>query len=168
MFILVVCFFVACEKTPAYDKGTQLAIDDDSIAHYIKKQGIAKLFTKDPQGYYYEIITQGTGNKIVALSDSLRIHYVERLLLNQRVLDSTSTNIDSLSTLFQLRDAIEGWELGIPHIQVGGTIRLIVPSSLAYQNRQIDSLLIPNSILDFNIRLISAKDSTKFTTTKIQ
>ncbi len=159
MFILVVCFFVACEKTPVYDKATQLKIDDDIIAKYLKDNNLT--FTKTAQGLYYQIINQNdTGTKIIALSDSLRIHYVERLLLNQRFLDSTISNVDT--TLFQLKDAIQGWELGIPLIRAGGRIRLIVPSPLAYQNRQIDSLLIPNSILDFDIRLISAIDSTQF------
>jgi FKBP-type peptidyl-prolyl cis-trans isomerase FkpA len=173
---VVLCFYAACKSDPAYSPATQLAIDDDLIAKYIVKNNIPAL--KTSQGLYYQIYPAGPvstdppiddndpvpppDDRIPSLNDSIKIHYVARLMLSQQVFDSTATNSNELATEFLLKDVIEGWQLGIPLIHQGGHIRLLVPSPLAYQNRQIDTLLKANSILDFDIRLIKVINPSQF------
>jgi len=147
----VTCFYTACKTDPVYDRNVQLPIDVDIIAKYIQANNLTA--TKTADGLFYNIITPGTGSDNLRLEDTVMIHYVARTL--QGVLfDSTATNVDSLATRFVLGSGIEGWQKGIPLIQTGGRIRLYVPSVLAYQNRQIDTIVVANSNLDFDIRLI--------------
>jgi FKBP-type peptidyl-prolyl cis-trans isomerase FkpA len=47
---------------------------------------------------------------------------------------------------------IIGWQIGIPYIQKGGKIRLLIPSYYGYGNRAAGSIPA-NSILDFTITL---------------
>ncbi|HEY0177263.1 MAG TPA: FKBP-type peptidyl-prolyl cis-trans isomerase, partial [Pedobacter sp.] len=53
---------------------------------------------------------------------------------------------------FALGEVIRGWQIGIPFIQKGGQIRLLVPSLLAYQNQQ-NGIIPANSVLDFTVML---------------
>jgi FKBP-type peptidyl-prolyl cis-trans isomerase FkpA len=159
LVVLAASLYVACKSDPAYDKEQQLAIDDDIIVKALAASEESALFTKHPSGLYYRIMSAGTGESPV-LSDTLMIHYVGRTYPAGRLFDSTTTNIDTLSTRFVLASGIEGWQKGIPLIKPGGRIRLLIPSALGYQNRElqnVDSALVPNTNLDFDIRLISLK-----------
>lgn len=154
MVFIAACFFAACKNDPPYNDEAQLAIDDDKIKAYLDSNNI-KDVKKSPDGVYYKIITAGTDPNPVNLKSYLSIHYVGRLMANQVLYDSTATNDTTFSTKFILKDAIKGWQVGIPLVHAGGRIRLIVPSPLAYQNRPISNILVkPNSILDFDIQLI--------------
>ncbi|WP_175470568.1 FKBP-type peptidyl-prolyl cis-trans isomerase [Pedobacter hartonius] len=158
LLVLAACFFAACKTDPAYDRVAQLAIDDDIIRKQLTANGTLSGFTKTGDGLYYFISKAGEGRAPVD-TDMVGIHFVGRLFLNQQVIfDSTFSNTDT--TKFLLSDGIEGWEKGIPLIKPGGRIRLIVPSTLAYQNQEIrqtgltDTTLAKNSILDFDIQLL--------------
>jgi FKBP-type peptidyl-prolyl cis-trans isomerase FkpA len=65
-----------------------------------------------------------------------------------------------------MTEVIQGWQQGIRLIGVGGEIRLIIPSTMAYRDRLVGTLppttnnplpgpLPANSILDFDIKLIA-------------
>jgi FKBP-type peptidyl-prolyl cis-trans isomerase FkpA len=172
VFFVFVCFYMACKTDPLYDdiRAQQAAIDDDKIARFIDSLGIPA--QKTDQGLYYQIIEPGTPTgKDWLKTDVISIHYVGRFLTGQ-VFDSTA--VADKPTEFLMADVIEGWQLGIPLINPGGSIRLIVPSALAYQNRQIgvtDSIP-PNSILDFDIKLLGVAPpkppETDNNTTKIE
>jgi len=165
LVVLAACLYVACKSDPAYDKATQLAIDDDIIVKNLAASGETADFTKDPSGFYYQILSKGpdTGATPV-ITDTLVVHYVGRTYPGGRLFDSTTTNVDTLSTKFVLANGIEGWQKGIPLIKKGGRIRLLVPSSLGYQNRQLDTVLVANTNLDFDIRLINIKHKIEVTT----
>lgn len=151
--IAAVCFFTACKSDPPYDRSTQLAIDRDSIAKFIKANNLTDI-KETSQGLFYQVLKEGTGTRTAHLVDSLKIHYVGKLMSTQLYFDSTTNNVDTIATKFLLTDAIEGWQLGIPLIKEGGRIRLIVPSTLAYQNKSLSTLVKSNSILDFDIQFI--------------
>jgi len=155
LLVLAACIFASCKTDPAYDRATQLAIDDDIIRKQLTDNKTLENFTKTADGLYYIIQNPGEGRAPVD-TDMVGIHFVGRLFLNQQVVfDSTFSNTDT--TKFILSTGIEGWEKGIPLIKPKGRIRLIVPSPLAYQNRQVrtgDTTLAENSILDFDIQLL--------------
>jgi FKBP-type peptidyl-prolyl cis-trans isomerase len=50
---------------------------------------------------------------------------------------------------------IQGWDLGIPGMKVGGLRKLIVPSELAYGRGGAGSTIPPNATLVFEIELLS-------------
>jgi peptidylprolyl isomerase len=49
---------------------------------------------------------------------------------------------------------IQGWILGLKGMQVGGKRKLFVPAHLAYGERQVGTMIPPNSNLLFEIELL--------------
>jgi len=149
--ILLVCivgFFAACKKddVEVYDPEPQFRADTTAIGLFVKTNGIPAI--KDPSGIYYQIIDPGVGSITYYTTTKITADY-EGKLLNGTIFDSTKGTPIS----FSLGGVIPGWQFGIPKIQKGGKIRLIIPSYYAYGTRSPSSLIPANSILDFNITL---------------
>ena len=105
--------------------------------------------TIHPSGLFYQIINQGTGPAATANS-TIYITYVGKLV-DGTVFDQQS---NASATGWPLNQLIEGWRVGIPLIQKGGEIKLVVPSSMAYGCSGYGS--IPgNAILYFDITLVN-------------
>lgn len=71
--------------------------------------------------------------------------------------DSTTAS-DGTQTPFQFTlgtgAVIQGWEKGVPGMNVGGIRRLIIPPSLAY-GEQRSGKVPPNATLVFDIQLVA-------------
>ncbi len=122
----------------------QAEIDDKLIIDFITKNNIVAI--KHSSGLYYQIFTQGGGVKPTT-SSSVSVTYQGKLL-NGNVFDYGGTGS------FVLNRLIVGWQIGIPLINKGGSIRLILPSALAYGPASPGSGIPKNSVLDFKIDLI--------------
>jgi len=132
------------------DSIEQLQIDKNLIT-----QAIAENKTdakQDHDGVYYTIIKEGTG-KQVSVNDTVVAYYKGYLLKDGSVFDQTK---DKPAT-FPLNRLIKGWQIGVPLCKVGGKIRLIIPSNLAYSIRTRAAKIPPNSVLIFEIEVIDAK-----------
>ncbi|TAE36437.1 MAG: peptidylprolyl isomerase [Sphingobacteriales bacterium] len=105
----------------------------------------------EPTGIYYQIIKPGTGTVTPTSTSKIIVKYKGRFL-NGNVFDDSKQD----SVTFTLGKLIVGWQLGIPLIKKGGKIRLIISSGYAYQDI-INSVIPPNSNLDFDIELIDIK-----------
>lgn len=109
----------------------------------------------DPSRVRYIISAEGTGKADVKETSKVKVKYTGRLL-NGTVFDSSADGIE-----FVLNGVIQGWTKVIPgKIGVGGKIRLLIPSDLAYgPAAQFDgngNVSIPaNSVLDFDIEIVS-------------
>jgi FKBP-type peptidyl-prolyl cis-trans isomerase FkpA len=144
----VVALFASCGKDePPFDAAKQAAEDEAKIQDFIKTNNINAI--KDPSGLYYEVVKPGTGSFPVATS-TVTVNYNGKLL-NGNSFDS-NTGFE-----FRLDGVIPGWTIGIPKINSGGRIRLIVPSALAYGNRSPGPGIPANSVLDFTVDLLSFK-----------
>ncbi len=151
-FFLMAVAFTACEKDAPYDKETQLEIDDKIIAEYLVDSNVTAM-EKHSSGLYYHIIEPGSGNA-VSEEDTVTGNYTLKILKDSVLL---SRSADS-TFKFQLPGYIQGWKTGVSLIKPGGSIRLIVPSPLAYQQRAITTPKIPpNSILDITLEIVSVK-----------
>lgn len=143
-YICIILFctvvFSACKKDEDVDK---------QIIDYIAANNITAI--KDPSGLYYQVIKPGTGTTVINANSNITITYVGRLL-NGNVFD----NGGGKQQTFTLGQLIKGWQIGIPKIQQGGEIRLIIPPSLGYGNGAVGTIPA-NSVLDFNIQLINAQ-----------
>lgn len=146
--LVVVGSFSACKKDK-YDAEKQANIDDALIVDFIAKNSIVAI--KHSSGIYYQIINPGSGNFSFSLSTNVTVNYEGRLLTGAIFDKSTSAKTFALGTL------IQGWQIGIPLIQKGGRIRLIIPSTLAYKNQSPSSNIPENAVLDFTIDLINAQ-----------
>jgi len=103
-------------------------------------------------GLRYQIIEPGGTDKPDADADVV-VRYSGKQT-NDEVFDSF-TATDGIR--FNLRRLIPGWQVGIRLVGAGGSIRLYVPSRLAYGPSGTGNIC-PNSDLIFDIDLISFTD----------
>jgi len=135
------------------DSMAQAQRDIDSIKKAINSGGLDT--TASTNGVYYKILRQGNGDK-VSVPDTLSVYY-KGWILNGGVFDSTEKEPIS----FPLNRLIKGWQYGLTQCNVGGKIRLIIPSGLGYSIRARSMEIPPNSILVFDIEVVSAKRAEK-------
>lgn len=150
--LLLVCIagsFAACKKnsTDNFDQAAQFTADTTAIRKFIVANNIPAI--KDKSGVFYQIITPGTGTVTYTSTTKINAAYEGRLL-NGSVFDS------STSFAFTLPQVIAGWQYGIPYVQSGGKIRLLIPSLYAYGNQAVGTIPA-SSVLDFTITLNSVQ-----------
>jgi FKBP-type peptidyl-prolyl cis-trans isomerase FkpA len=141
----IVALFPACSKKKTCNPNPP-ANESSQILSYAAAN--AMNVTAHASGLYYEIISTGNGPNASA-SSKINITYIGKLL-DGTVFDQQNTPNPSA---WPLAGLIEGWRIGIPLIQKGGRIKLIVPSALAYGCEPY-STLPGNSILYFDITLV--------------
>jgi FKBP-type peptidyl-prolyl cis-trans isomerase FkpA len=128
-------------NTPCKDKTVQS--EQAAIINYATTQGISA--TAHSSGLYYQVTNPGSGPAPTA-SSLVFIKYTGKLL-DGTIFDSRTTPISS-----RLNEMILGFQIGLPLIQKDGTIKLIIPSALAYGCNGFGT--VPgNSVLYFEIEL---------------
>lgn len=141
--ILLIFAGLGCIKDTACKNKTTES-EQGAILAYASANTITA--TAHSSGLYYQIINQGSG-ATPTLSSKIYVSYTGKLT-NGTTFDSGTTPAGG----WALGGLIPGWQLGIPLIQKGGQIKLIIPSSLGYGCQGYGS--IPgNAILYFDITL---------------
>jgi len=154
---LLVCIagcLTACEKdfpVDNHDPIAQFTADTNAIRAFVTKNNIVT--KKDNEfGVFYQIIEPGTGNVEYKSTTQVTANYTGRLL------DGTQFETNN-GAKFAMGGLIGGWQIGIPLIQKGGKIRLIIPSFYAYGN--VKNGPVPaNSVLDFTIEITDLQQAT--------
>jgi FKBP-type peptidyl-prolyl cis-trans isomerase len=132
------------------DSIAQSIKDNELIQDYIKKTNWKPTGSKD--GVYYEILKEGSGAN-VKVTDTVTVNYKGSLLSDGSIFDQTK---DKPAT-FPLNRLIKGWQIGVPMCKVGGTVRIVIPSAMAYTIRSRSKLIPPNSVLVFDIEVVDVK-----------
>jgi FKBP-type peptidyl-prolyl cis-trans isomerase FkpA len=125
------------------------ATEQQVIADYLSANNISA--TKHVSGLYYQVGQAGTGGSPNNCS-AILISYTGKLA-NGSVFDTNK------NAAFTLGGLIEGWKIGLPLIQKGGSIKLYIPPSLGYGASDIKDnngvVVIPaNSMLIFDVSLV--------------
>lgn len=144
-FVIALTGGIGCIK----DTGCQnKSVDSERAAmqSYATTNGITA--TAHSSGVYYQITNPGSG--AVPNSNSRVFVTYTGKLLNGTQFDAGTTPVTGGGWL--LSGLISGWQIGLPLIQKGGSIKLIIPSSLAY-GCQGAGTIPANSILFFDITL---------------
>jgi FKBP-type peptidyl-prolyl cis-trans isomerase FkpA len=150
-FLLWSCamfFLVSSCSKDKYDVEKQAAKDDLLITEFIAQNKITA--TKHSSGLYYQILTEGTGSTVTTAS-TVSVNYEGKLL------DGSIFDKSKAAVTFPLTGVIQGWTIGVPLVKVGGRIRLIIPSTLAYGNTSPGAGIPKNAVLDFTIDLLNAQ-----------
>jgi FKBP-type peptidyl-prolyl cis-trans isomerase FkpA len=139
--------FNSCVK----DEGCQnktIQSEAGAIAAYAAANGISGI--THSSGVYYQVTVPGGGVTPNPYS-TVVIRYVGKLL-DGTVFDSqTTTNVT-----LPLGSSIAGFQIALQQVQKGGTIKFMVPSSLAYGCNGYAN--IPgNAILYFEVQLIDVQ-----------
>ncbi|MCX6316986.1 MAG: FKBP-type peptidyl-prolyl cis-trans isomerase [Bacteroidetes bacterium] len=136
---------ISCIK----DTGCQnKSIDSEraAILDYASANGI--IATAHSTGLYYQITNPGSGTT-PSINSKVFVTYTGKLL-NGTQFDAGTTPVTGGG--WALSGLISGWQIGLPLIQKGGSIKLIIPSSMAY-GCQGAGTIPANSILFFDITL---------------
>jgi peptidylprolyl isomerase len=99
-----------------------------------------------------EDLVVGSGAPAVA-GDTLTVHYIGTLEGGQ-VFDDSYARGEPYTFRLGAGAVIQGWDLGLVGIRVGGKRRLIIPPELAYGS-QGRPPIPPNATLHFDIELVA-------------
>jgi FKBP-type peptidyl-prolyl cis-trans isomerase FkpA len=139
----------SCKKSDNFDPAKQAELDEALIVKFIADNKITAV--RHQSGVYYQILSPGTGSVTYTANTVVSAKYTGRLL-NGSIFDQTTTQIPS----FALGNVIVGWQIGVPLIQKGGKIRILIPSQYGY-GRNVAGTIPANSVLDFDIELTDVK-----------
>jgi hypothetical protein len=106
-------------------------------------------------GLYYTMMKTGTKSELVKLTDTVSIFYKGYLMGTNIIFDQTAKE----TRTFPLARLIKGWQVGLEGARIGDKVKLLIPSGLAYSIRTRSAIIVPNSILVFEIEMVNAKPS---------
>ncbi|MBA2562917.1 MAG: FKBP-type peptidyl-prolyl cis-trans isomerase [Chitinophagaceae bacterium] len=149
---LLIALFAGCSKSDDKCNYPDSAItapanEVQALKNYLGADSLVTL--QHPSGFFYKIISPGSGQGIVNLCSNVTIKYTGKLT-NGTVFDKTEPGV---TATFLLGDLIIGWQKGLPLISKGGTITLYIPPTLGY-GPSANGNIPGNSILIFDVELV--------------
>jgi len=120
---------------------------DAFLAANAKKDGVKVL----PSGLQYKVLKSGTG-KIPKATDTVKVHY-HGTLIDGTVFDSSVEKKEPAT--FGVTQVIPGWIEALQLMKEGDKWQLVIPSKLAYGERSPGGKIGPNSVLVFEVELLS-------------
>jgi FKBP-type peptidyl-prolyl cis-trans isomerase len=112
--------------------------------------------TELERGLVIEEYAAGEG-RAAAAGDKVYVHYTGKLD-DGTVFDSSVPRNKPISFVLGKRNVIEGWDIGLAGMKVGGLRRLIIPAELAYGGRA-KGKIPPNSRLTFTVEMMAVRDA---------
>lgn len=98
-------------------------------------------------------IKKGEGKEVTG-GDFITIHYAGTLE-NGSEFDSSYKRGTPFKTRIGVGEVIAGWDMGVVGMKVGGKRKLTIPPQLGYGENGIGDVIPPNSILIFEVELVS-------------
>jgi FKBP-type peptidyl-prolyl cis-trans isomerase FklB len=117
------------------------------LAANAKKDGVKVL----PSGLQYKVIKSGTGKSPKA-TDTVKVHY-HGTLIDGTVFDSSVERGEPAT--FPVNGVIPGWVEGLQLMKEGDKWQFVIPAKLAYGERSPGGKITANSVLIFDVELLS-------------
>lgn len=123
-------------------------IDDAKLTQYITSKNLQ--VTKDPSGFYYEIVNPGVGEKTYERLDSV-LYSFEIKSLDGTSYYNTSTDAENIATVVGFSDkiifskSVPAIRTAIMALKPGGVANVLVPSYLAYGKNGDTKLNVPSN-----------------------
>ncbi len=147
--LLSILFFNSCGKTT--DSGCQpvsVTTERPQLIAFCSANNI--IYTEHSSGLFYQVLSAG-GGATPSSTSTISVTYTGTLL-NGTIFDSTST-----PATFALSTLIDGWKIGMPLIQKGGRIKLVIPSALAWSCSGSGTKIPSNAPVFFDVTLTDVK-----------
>ena len=150
LMLVPILFCFSCEKdctrSFSFDiDQVQLEKDITTIENYLNSNGLSA--EKTDSGIHYIIDEEGSGDFPCLES---------RVTVNYRGYLTSGQEFDSNSGIsFNLTGVIDGWKEGMTLFRKGGSGTLLIPSGLGYGPAGIPGTIPGNSVLIFDVELIS-------------
>ena len=107
---------------------------------------------KTASGLEYEDITEGTGAS-PKQGQTAVVHYVGTLPNGQKF-DSSRDRGQPFEFPLGQGQVIQGWDIGVAGMKVGGSRTLIIPPEMGYGRRGAGGVIPPNAMLIFDVELL--------------
>lgn len=133
----------AAEASSIYSK----AEGEKFLGENQKRAGVVTL----PSGLQYKVLKEGTG-PIPKATDKVKVHY-RGTLIDGREFDSSYKRGEAI--VFEVRTVIKGWQEALQRMKVGSKWQLVLPPRLAYGERGYGNVIAPNTVLLFEMELLS-------------
>jgi FKBP-type peptidyl-prolyl cis-trans isomerase FklB len=124
-----------------------LAEGNAFLAENAKKEGVKTL----PSGLQYRVLTEGSG-RTPKKSDTVTVNYRGTLISGTEFESSYGRPVPPT---FQVDGLIPGWSEALQMMKEGAKWVLFIPPNLAYGEKGSPPVIPPNSVLIFEIELIS-------------
>jgi peptidylprolyl isomerase len=111
------------------------------------------------RGLVIEDYADGEG-RVAAAGDKVSVHYTGTLD-DGTVFDASIARKKPISFVLGTRTVIEGWDLGIAGMKVGGLRKLTIPAELGYGDKAKGKKIPANSRLTFTVEMMAVKDAPK-------
>ncbi len=118
---------------------------------YLEEQAKAPGAQKTASGLIYFETKAGTGAQPTP-ADTVKVHY-RGTLVNGTEFDSSFKR--GTPAEFPLSGVVKCWTEGVAKMKVGGKAKLVCPAEIAYGERGAGGTIPPNSVLNFEVELIS-------------
>lgn len=109
--------------------------------------------TLTPEGLYLRDVVEGMGEEARS-GRRVTIHYLGRFP-DGKVFDSSVGGEGPVEFALGEGEVIDGWDLGIRGMRVGGRRVLVIPPRLAYGPRGIRGVVPGNATLVFEVQLVA-------------
>lgn len=116
---------------------------------YLDENKLKEGVTVTESGLQYEVVTKGTG-AIPAKGDKVKVHYTGTLT-DGTVFDSSIERGEPVE--FGTDQVIPGWTEALTMMPVGSKWKLVIPSDIAYGNRQQGPIPAGSTLL-FDVELL--------------
>jgi FKBP-type peptidyl-prolyl cis-trans isomerase len=136
-----------------HDPVKQAADDEVLIKEWLAKDTTMRQAKRTESGIYYATLKAGTGAQ-VKYGNTVKVHYIGRFL-NGSKFDSSYDKNSPFTVIIGKSGVIKGWTEGLQLMSEGETMRLYIPSGLAYGPSGSSNGSIPrNAVLVFDINLL--------------
>lgn len=98
-----------------------------------------------------EDLRVGEGQEVIG-GDYIKIHY-KGVLEDGTEFDSSYNRGKPFRTRIGAGEVIEGWDIGVLGMKIGGKRKLTIPPQLAYKDQEVGEIP-PNSTLIFELELL--------------
>lgn len=138
--VLAMTAFVGCTKCSKDKQG------EDPISN-LKEDEVKELRIVDSQ--------VGSGAEAVA-GKAVTVHYTGTLF-NGTKFDSSVDRGQPFTFNLGAGQVIQGWDMGVAGMKVGGKRKLIIPPHLGYGERGAGGVIPPNAVLVFDVELLGVQ-----------
>ena len=147
--------FNAAETFANFEENRIKQIEAQKEAQAAALAQFTKGFDQTSSGLYYQIQSQGTGDKPTT-GNTVKVHYKGELL-DGTVFDSSFKRNEPIEFNLGVGQVIPGWDEGIALLNKGAKATFIIPSELAYGSAGAGGVIPPNATLKFEVELVSFK-----------
>jgi FKBP-type peptidyl-prolyl cis-trans isomerase FklB len=131
----------------------EAAANEKAGVEFLARNKVRQGVVTTPSGLQYEVLQAGEGRRPGA-TDAVEVHYRGTLIDGTEFDNSRSRGGP---TLLRVDGVVRGWSEALKLMPAGSRWRLWLPPNLAYGNRAAGPKIGPNSVLIFDVELLSVK-----------